>query len=208
VSPIRPRRTIADELRRLQAAGHRCRICQEQGLLPEARPVFTDTGPARIVLVGQAPGIVEHENGRPFSGRAGAELWRWMSRAGFASDDEFRRTVYITAVTRCFPGRSPNGGDRRPSPGEILNCSRWIDAELRLLQPDVVLAVGQLAIGRFLGPGRLEDRVGHPFGDRPVIVPLPHPSGQSRWLNDLANRERLAGALKLVSELRCGTKRS
>jgi uracil-DNA glycosylase len=171
--------------------------------------VFTDTVPARMVLVGQAPGIVEHESGRPFSGRAGAELWRWMSRAGFASDDEFRREVYITAVTRCFPGRSPGGGgDRRPSTGEIVNCSRWIDAELRLLRPDVILAVGQLAIGRFLGPGRLEDRVGRAFGDQPVVVPLPHPSGQSRWLNDLANRERLARALKLVSELRCATKRS
>ena len=62
--------------------------------------------------------------------------------------------------------------------------------------------VGQLAIARFLGPGRLEDRVGHRFGERPVMIPLPHPSGQSRWLNDPANRERLASALELVGQLR------
>jgi uracil-DNA glycosylase len=70
------------------------------------------------------------------------------------------------------------------------------------LKPKVLIPVGQLAIARFLGPGRLEDRVGKRFGDRPVIVPLPHPSGQSRWLNDPANRERLASALALLGQLR------
>jgi uracil-DNA glycosylase len=160
------------------------------------------------MLVGQAPGIVEHETGRPFSGRAGAELWRWMARAGFESDAEFRRRVYISAMTRCFPGRATGGGDRRPSAAEIANCSRWIDADVDLLRPRVILAVGQLAIARFLGPGRLEDRVGHAFGRRPVIVPLPHPSGQSRWLNPAANRDRLAAAITLISDLRCGMTRS
>jgi hypothetical protein len=70
------------------------------------------------------------------------------------------------------------------------------------LKPKVLILVGQMAINRFLGPGRLEDRVGQKFGERPVIVPLPHPSGQSRWLNDPANRERLASALAIVGALR------
>ncbi|MDQ6691179.1 MAG: uracil-DNA glycosylase [Candidatus Dormibacteraeota bacterium] len=152
---------------------------------------------------------MERVTRRPFSGRAGAELWRWMARAGFESEEEFRRFTYIAAVMRCFPGRNPHGsGDRRPSPAEVANCSGWLDAELALLQPDVVLAVGQMAITRFLGPGSLEDRVGHAFSSRPVVVPLPHPSGQSRWLNSGANRDRLDIALRLVSELRaeCATK--
>ena len=51
-------------------------------------------------------------------------------------------------------------------------------------------------------PGDFEDRVGRRFGARPVIVPLPHPSGQSRWLNDAANRSRLSRALALIRELR------
>jgi uracil-DNA glycosylase len=126
-----------------------------------------------------------------------------MVRAGFADADEFRQDVYIAAMMRCFPGRNPKGnGDLRPPPHGIANCAHWLDAELAMLRPRVIIPVGQLAIARFLGPGSLEERVGKSFGTKPVIVPLPHPSGQSRWLNDQANRERLARALALLSELR------
>jgi uracil-DNA glycosylase len=104
---------------------------------------------------------------------------------------------------RCFPGRNrSDSGDLRPPPAAIANCDHWLEAELRMLKPKVLIPVGQMAIERFLGPGRLEDRVGRRFGTGPVVVPLPHPSGQSRWLNDPANRERLAAALRLVAELR------
>ena len=154
-------------------------------------------------LVGQAPGPVERESRRPFSGRAGKELDRWMLRAGFESAEEFRRVTYIAALMRCFPGRNLRGtGDLRPPPAGIANCAHWLDAELRMLRPRVLIPVGQLAIVRFLGPGSLESRVGKKFGERPVMVPLPHPSGQSRWLNDPENRERLARALALISQLR------
>ena len=104
---------------------------------------------------------------------------------------------------RCFPGRNRVGtGDLKPPPAAVANCAHWLDAELHILKPEVLILVGQLAIARFLGPGRLEDRVGNRFGDRPVMVPLPHPSGQSRWLNDPSNRERLASALALLGQLR------
>ena len=146
---------------------------------------------------------MERESRRPFSGRAGKELDRWMLRAGFESSEEFRRRTYIAALMRCFPGRNRQGtGDMRPPPAAIANCAHWLDAELRLLKPRVILLVGQMAIARFLGPGSLEDRVGRRFGTRPVMVPLPHPSGQSRWLNPESNRERLARALQIVSDLR------
>ena len=136
-------------------------------------------------------------------GRAGKELARWMARAGFAGDAEFRRATYMAAMIRCFPGRNASGtGDRPPPRRAIENCAPWLEAELRLLRPRVLITVGQLASTRFLGPGRLEERVGKRFGEEPVIVPLPHPSGQSRWLNEPANRERLAAALALLSELR------
>jgi uracil-DNA glycosylase len=126
-----------------------------------------------------------------------------MLRAGFASPEEFRRLTYIAALMRCFPGRNPAGsGDLKPPPAAVANCAHWLDAELRILKPEVLILVGQLAIARFLGPGRLEDRVGRRFGGRPVMVPLPHPSGQSRWLNDPANRDRLSEALALVDQLR------
>lgn len=126
-----------------------------------------------------------------------------MVRAGFADGDEFRRLTYIAALMRCFPGRNKkNTGDLRPPPAGIANCAHWLDDELRLLKPKVVILVGQMAINRFLGPGSLEERVGEKFGVHPVMIPLPHPSGQSRWLNSRENRERLNRALALIGDLR------
>jgi uracil-DNA glycosylase len=178
-------------------------VCADQGIIPEANPTFSGVWGARFFLVGQAPGAFERESRRPFSGRAGKELDRWMLRAGFASAEEFRRQTYIAALMRCFPGRNPGGtGDLRPPPAGVANCAHWLDAELAMLQPRVLILVGQMAIARFLGPGALEERVGNRFGERPVMVPLPHPSGQSRWLNHEANRTRLQNALLLISELR------
>jgi len=186
-----------------QAACRACTVCADQGIVPEANPTFSGEWGARFLLVGQAPGQVERESRRPFSGRAGKELDRWMIRAGFADAGEFRKSIYIAALMRCFPGRNPRGaGDLRPPPAGVANCARWLDAELDMLKPRVVIPVGQLAIARFLGAGSPESRVGKAFGERPVIVPLPHPSGQSRWLNETANRVRLDAALRLIGQLR------
>jgi uracil-DNA glycosylase len=192
-----------EALLELQVACRACHVCVDQGIIPEANPTFEGRWGAPFFLVGQAPGPVERESRRPFSGRAGKELDRWMVRAGFESPEEFRRLTYIAALMRCFPGRNAAGtGDLKPPPAAVANCSHWLDAELRILKPRVMILVGQLAIARFLGLGPLEDRVGHSFGERPVMVPLPHPSGQSRWLNDQANRGRLASALALLGQLR------
>jgi uracil-DNA glycosylase len=158
---------------------------------------------APFFLVGQAPGPVERVSRRPFSGRAGKELDRWMVRAGFVGAGEFRKMTYITSLMRCFPGRNRAGtGDLKPSSAAIDNCSRWMDAELKLLKPRVLILVGQMAISRFIGSRRLEEVVGRRFGTAPVMVPLPHPSGQSRWLNDALNRRRLSAALTILGDLR------
>ncbi len=180
-----------------------CAVCADQGIITEANPTFEGRWGAPFFLVGQAPGPAERATRRPFSGRAGKELDRWMLRAGFSDPDEFRRLTYIAALMRCFPGRNAqNTGDLRPPPAGIANCAHWLDAELRLLRPKALILVGQMAIARFLGPGSLDDRIGKRFGERPVMVPLPHPSGQNRWLNSQANRDRLASALALIGELR------
>jgi len=186
-----------------QAACRACTVCADEGIIAEANPTFSGEWGAKFLLVGQAPGPVERVSRKPFSGRAGKELDRWMLRAGFESAEEFRRVTYIAALMRCFPGRNARGnGDLRPPPRGVANCARWLDAELALLRPRVLILVGQMAIVRFLGPGSLESFVGETFGTQPVMVPLPHPSGQSRWLNDPANRERLARALAHISQLR------
>jgi uracil-DNA glycosylase len=186
-----------------QAACRACHACVDDGIIPEANPTFEGEWGAPFLLVGQAPGPTERISRRPFSGRAGKELDRWMLRAGFETAEEFRKLTYIAALMRCFPGRNARGtGDLRPPPAAIANCAHWLEAELRIIKPRVLIPVGQMAINRFLGAGSLEDRVGKRFGERPVVVPLPHPSGTSRWLNDKANRERLAAALGLIAELR------
>jgi uracil-DNA glycosylase len=126
-----------------------------------------------------------------------------MLRAGFRDARDFRRATYIAALMRCFPGRKADGsGDLPPPPRGIANCAHWLDTELRLLRPKAIFLVGGLAIARFLGPAPLEQRVGLPFGERPVMIPLPHPSGQNRWLNAAANRDRLDRALALIADLR------
>jgi uracil-DNA glycosylase len=196
-------RRFTMQLREHQVACRACRRCVEDGTLPAASPVFEGGPEAIFFLVGQAPGPVERDSHRPFMGRAGKELARWVERAGFGSQDEFRRFTYIASLIRCFPGRNAaNTGDRPPPARAIRNCSPWLERELELLRPRLVIAVGGMAIARFLGPGSLEGRVGRTFGDRPLYLPLPHPSGQSRWLNAPANRDRLERALRLLSEYR------
>jgi len=148
------------------------------------------------MIIGQAPGAIELTTGLPFSGRAGAELRRWLARAGI---DE-AHLPYRTSMTKCFPGKAATGaGDRRPSPAEIALCAPWLDAELALVRPRIVLLVGQLAIERFWGKRPLGDVVGkaRKDGDR-ILIPLPHPSGASRWLNQPANRALLERALRIV----------
>lgn len=148
------------------------------------------------MIIGQAPGAVELTTGLPFSGRAGAELRRWLAEAGI--DDA--HLPYRTSITKCFPGKATSGaGDRRPSPPEIALCASWLDAELALVRPRLVLLVGSLAIERLWGRVPLSDVVGKSRvdGDR-VLVPLPHPSGASRWLNNAENRRRLRRAIAIV----------
>jgi uracil-DNA glycosylase len=181
-----------------------CTTCVSAGWIDTAQPVFSGRRGQRVLLVGQAPGPVEPRLGRPFAGRAGRELMRWLTRAGFASEADVRDRVWMTSVTTCFPGRRPDGsGDRRPSAPEVRACSVWLDGLLPLLRPRLVIVVGTLALSRLLPAVPSLDAavgsvVGLPRTEPPLdalAVPLPHPSGQSRWLNDPARRARLEEAL-------------
>lgn len=148
------------------------------------------------MIVGQAPGVVEAEERRPWRGRAGQTLRRWLG----LDEEEFYGTFYCVSVTRCYPGRHPSGrGDRPATPREIELCRFWLDWELRLLRPAVIVPVGGLAIQRVLGISRLDDCIGSRFElGEAIVVPLPHPSGASGWLNSSRNRLRLEAALSLL----------
>ncbi len=160
-----------------------------------------------MMLVGQAPGPREAARGRPFAFTAGTRLFSWFARLG-APEAEFRRRVYIAAVLRCFPGRAPAGGDRVPAPDEIASCGRYLERELQLIRPATVIAVGQLAISRFLpDAAALGERVGRVFPIRRGalafdLVPLPHPSGRSTWLVRPENQARLDQALAALAATR------
>ena len=155
------------------------------------------------MLIGQAPGAVSDVKGYHFAGPAGTFLSQWLDRAGFPAG-YFREHVYLTSLTRCFPGKSASGnGDRAPSAAEMGLCRHFLDAELTLVQPRLVLLVGRLAITAFLGPRPLTAIVGHSYTcDGRMLLPLPHASGVSRWLNSVDNRALLERALVELSRLR------
>jgi uracil-DNA glycosylase family 4 len=183
-------------LAQLHARIRACTKCVAAGYLRAAFPVVAGNVSDRVMIIGQAPGSVELTTGLPFSGRAGVELRRWLAEAGI---DE-AHLPYRTSITKCFPGKAASGvGDRRPSPPEIALCEPWLEAELALVRPRIVLLVGTLAIERFWGRAPLTDVVGtsRSEGDR-VLIPLPHPSGASRWLNAPENRRSLRRALRVV----------
>ena len=198
-SPVARSRADAAKLKRLHARIRACTLCVEAGYLAQAAPVVDGDITDRVMIVGQAPGIVELVTRMPFSGRAGAELRRWLARAGIAEDD----LPYRTAITKCFPGKAVSGtGDRRPSPAEIALCAPWLEAELALVRPEIIVLLGTLAIDRLWGKAALADVVGRSKRGRALggalLIPLPHPSGASRWLNDPANRARLGRGLRLL----------
>jgi uracil-DNA glycosylase len=178
----------------------RCRACVEAGYPLASLPVRAPGAEQRGYLFGQAPGVVEGEERLPWRGRAGRTLRRWLE----LEEEAFYATFYCASVTRCYPGRAASGrGDRTPTPREQELCSFWRDRELELLQPQLIVTVGGLALRRLLGRPSLTPCVGERYElDGTPVVPLPHPSGASGWLNEPANRKRLAAAAALVrSEL-------
>jgi uracil-DNA glycosylase len=186
----------AIRLQALQQQLSRCRACQEAGLLTRANPVVGEQGPRKVLLLGQAPGVRSSAAGMPFAGPSGRVLEHWLLRAGF-EPGALRRDIYLSSVTRCDPGRSASGGgDRPPSEAERGLCAHWWRSELALLRPRVVLLAGKLAIAEFYSPGPLEALVGTWRKEGECwLLPLPHPSGVSRWLNDPAHRALVDSAL-------------
>lgn len=185
-------------LNQLHAEMRACRRCLDAGYAVVPGAVCSGPDTAQVMVVGQAPGITETEIGRPFNGSAGRRLFQWLAQAGW-DEETFRATQYLTAITKCYPGKNKSGrGDRAPSRAEQRLCAPFLERELALVQPAIVVPVGAMAVRRFLGPVKLRDVVGEVFRDprNRWIVPLPHPSGANLWLNKPQNQERVAQALQ------------
>jgi uracil-DNA glycosylase len=192
------RRSSYRSIPSLQRDNRVCRACAEAGYPLESLPVVHGYQGQRAYMLGQAPGVIEGQERRPWRGRAGRTLRRWLE----LDEDEFYDTFYCASVTRCYPGRAPSGrGDRTPTPREQELCAFWREWELRLLRPRLIVPVGGLAARRLLGVKSVTECVGHRFEyDGATAMPLPHPSGASGWLNDPANRARVADAAILIRE--------
>ena len=181
-----------------QAQLRACRACP--AMIPPVvlgRPVASP-----VMLIGQAPGAREGPAGRPFAWKAGRTLFGWFADIGL-DEAAFRSRVYMAAVCRCFPGKGTTGGDRVPSPAEVANCRRWLDAELELLAPELIIPVGKLAISQLMPVKRLKDVVGRlqrleVAGSRTAVVPLPHPSGASTWHRTEPGSQLLRDALEQI----------
>jgi uracil-DNA glycosylase len=183
-----------------------CRRCHVAGYLDEREsvPIARDPEPdaplPRILLVGQAPGLRATNENRPFAGLAGEKLRDWMEMAGIRRED-FWRMIHFSAVTKCYPGRLTGArGDRVPTPEEQVLCRPWLDGQLALIKPDIILLVGLLAIQTFLGRvSSLTSVVGTAtIKDGVRFLPLPHPSGVSRWLNEPVNVEAVSRAMAIM----------
>ncbi len=153
---------------------------------------------SKVLLVGQAPGDKEPILGRPFAWTAGKNLFKWFSSLG-VDEETFRNSVYMAAVCRCFPGKNPKGGDRVPTKEEIASCRPWLDAELAILEPELIILVGKLAIAQFLGDRPLTETIGKKFKFHGAdVIPLPHPSGASTWYYVEPGKSLTQKALALI----------
>ncbi len=158
---------------------------------------------SRVIAVGQAPGIKEPVVGKPFAWTAGKTLFGWFQRACGMSEAEYRASIYMAAVCRCFPGRNAANGDRVPDAGEIATCSRWLEEEIQILKPELVIPIGKLAIQQFVVFEKLTDVIGRRIpvtfcGHSFDVVPLPHPSGASPWHRMEPGISLLNAALQII----------
>jgi uracil-DNA glycosylase len=177
-----------------------CRRCPRM----QSTPVSGGAVVSDVMLIGQAPGPREPVLQRPFAHTAGKTLFQWFEAFCEMNESIVRSRIYFAAVCRCFPGKTPAGGDRVPAPDEIRNCSSWMDDEIKILKPRLIIPVGRLAIAQFIDCEKLESVIGRRFRvtraqRRFDLIPLPHPSGASPWHKISPGKELLERALKLIA---------
>jgi uracil-DNA glycosylase len=189
------------ELTRHVARLLKCRRCPRM----QSTPVSGGAVVSEVMIIGQAPGPREPMLKRPFAHTAGRTLFRWFEEFCAMDEVAVRSTIYFAAVCRCFPGKNSGGSDRVPSPDEIRNCSSWMEEEIRILRPRLIIPIGRLAITQFIDCAKLETVIGQKFrvargGHRFDLIPLPHPSGASPWHKIPPGRELTERALRLIGK--------
>lgn len=172
--------SLARSLSRLLGEVRACRACRD--VLPlEPRPVLRATSTARLLIVGQAPGVRVHETGIPWNDRSGDRLREWMGIDREQFYDE--RRIAIIPMGYCYPGRGKSGD----LPPRSECAALWLDRLLsHLRQVQLTLLIGQYAQAHFLGARRkatLTETVRAWPDYQPTFLPLPHPSGRNNaWI--------------------------
>ena len=195
---------ISNQLLALSKSMNNCRACLNEGYEIYPPAVISGLDTAEFMTIGQAPGITEQEAGRPFNAGSGKRLFDWLGRAGI-EEDWFRSTQYMTSVTKCYPGRQPSGsGDRVPGRREQELCRPFLDQEIDLVDPRVIIPIGRLAINLFYAKKmKLQEIIGtHLEVSGRWVIPLPHSSGASRWHQIEENRRLIDKAINLIREQR------
>ncbi|MGA9533853.1 MAG: uracil-DNA glycosylase family protein [Anaerolineales bacterium] len=181
-----------------------CRKCLLAGHDITAGAIFSGNSGAKLMIIGQAPGVTEVEAGRPFNAGSGTRLFEWLAEAGI-DESEFRSRQYMTSVTKCFPGKaSSGGGDRVPSSEEQELCRPYLESEIELVDPKIVIPVGRLAINSYFPKSRpLTQIIGTEKRENDRwLIPLPHPSGASRWHQSESNRALIQQAIGKIKKRR------
>ena len=178
----------------------RCRRCPRM----KSTPVSGGAIISEVMIIGQAPGPREPTLKRPFAHTAGQTLFRWFERFCGMNEAAVRAKIYFAAVCRCFPGKSPSGTDRVPAPDEIRNCAPWMNEEIEILKPRLVIPVGRLAILQFIDCEKLEEVIGQEFRVQRAeqsfdLIPLPHPSGASPWHKIPPGKQFLEKAMRKIA---------
>lgn len=177
----------------------------------QPRPIIPHFRSHAVLLVGQAPGLTEYRTGKPFQGAAGKDIRNILADVGI-SHDRFDEMVYSTAVVKCFPGSKygrRGREDEKPSPEMVRNCLPYLQRQIELFRPQVVITLGRFPLIEYLKlRGRnprsvaLDEFVGttEKWGNV-VVVFLPHTSGSSRWLNKPENKQLLEKAKRVLRSL-------
>jgi uracil-DNA glycosylase len=178
----------------------RCRRCPRM----KSTPVSGGAIVSDVMIIGQAPGPREPTLKRPFAHTAGQTLFRWFEQFCGMNEAAVRAKIYFAAVCRCFPGKAPGGTDRVPAPDEVRNCSSWMNEEIKILKPRLIIPVGRLAILQFIECEKLEKVIGREFSARRAeqifdLIPLPHPSGASPWHKIAPGKQLLEKAMRKIA---------
>lgn len=159
---MNPQNTL-DEIRSEIAQCHRC------GLANGRKRTVPGEGPsnADIMFIGEGPGFYENEQGKPFVGQAGKFLDELLAAAGYE-----RETVFITNVVKCRPP-----GNRDPQPDELSACGDFLDRQIALIQPKVIVTLGRHSMGRYFTDAKISRIHGQAaWVNGQLVVAMYHPA--------------------------------